>query len=156
MSFYKKEDIERLESFDREEKYTVDCQKAVENGEEIRVEQNHKAETDINNIVKKHAGNLELVQKNSELVEFNMDNIPTNDFQEMMTIMVKAKQAFESVPSKIRAQFDHDPAKYMDFVRNPENKETLIEMGLAHAPEAVDNSPIEVIVTNQEPPPSIT
>lgn len=159
MTFYKEVDIVRIDrAMDPEyqEKCTVDCQKAIEEGEPILVEQSHREAVDINNIIKKHAGNLELIAKNAELIEFNMDDIPTNDFMEMQNIMIKAKQAFESVPSDIRKQFDHNPAQYMDFIRNPENKEKLIEMGLANAPEVVDNSPIEVVIAQTTPEPPVT
>lgn len=143
MSFYKKSELKR----DRK-KYAVDCQLAIENGEQIRVEQYHKAEVDINNIIKRNAGNLELIAKNSQLVGFNMDDIPTNDFQEMMNIMVKAKEAFASIPSKIRAHFDNDPAQYMDFVRNPENMQQLVDWGLAEPRPEPDNTPVQVQVVN--------
>lgn len=145
MTFYTENELNR----DRN-KFKVDCQKAIEEGEPTLVEQNHKAETDINNIVKKHAGNLELIAKNQQLVEFTMDDIPTNDFQEMMQIMVNAKEAFQQVPSQIRKEFDNDAAKYLDFVRNPENKDRLIELGLAHAPEEIDKSPIPVVIKESE------
>lgn len=142
MSFYKEGGIRNK----------LDCQLAIENGEKIRVEQSHKAAVDINYIVAKHAGDLELISKNQELITFDMDTVPTNDFKEIQDIMIKATQAFESVPSNIRAQFNHSPAEYMDFIRNPANADKLVEMGLAEAtPEPVKEQPVEVIITNPEP-----
>jgi phage internal scaffolding protein len=119
--------------------------------EETKTEQSHKAEVDINNIVKR-AGNMELIAKVNALQNFVYDDVTGNDFQESMNAILRAKEAFSSVPSGIRKQFDNDPAKFMDFVHNPDNNDKLVEMGLANAPEV--EKPIEVVVTNPpETPP---
>jgi phage internal scaffolding protein len=119
--------------------------------EETKTEQSHKAEVDINNIVKR-AGNMELIAKVNALQNFVYDDVTGNDFQESMNAILRAKEAFSSVPSGIRRQFDNDPAKFMDFVHNPDNADKLVEMGLANAPEV--EKPIEVVVTNPpETPP---
>jgi phage internal scaffolding protein len=119
--------------------------------EESKTEQSHKAEVDINNIVKR-AGNMELIAKINALQNFEYDDVTGNDFQESMNAILRAKEAFSSVPSGIRRQFDNDPAKFMDFVHNPDNADKLVEMGLANKPEVLQ--PIEVVVTNPpETPP---
>jgi len=132
-------------------KVGLDCQKAIENGERVLVEQNHKKSVDINYIVKQHAGNAELIAKTQQLTNFRYDNVDTNDFQEMMNQMLHAKETFANVPSGIRKQFDNNPAKFMDFCHNPENTDKLIELGLANKPE--ETIPIEVIVKNTEASP---
>jgi phage internal scaffolding protein len=120
--------------------------------EESKTEQSHKSEVDINNIVKR-AGSGELIAKVNALQNWTYDDVTSNDFQEAMNAIIKARDTFSSVPSAIRKQFDNDPAKFMDFVRNPENKDQLVEMGLANAP--VLDAPIEVVVTNPpETPPA--
>jgi len=129
----------------------IDCQQAIIEGEEIRVEQSHKDEVNINNIVKR-AGGMELIAKVNALTQFEYDDVTGNDFQESMNAIIKARDTFDQVPSEIRKQFDNDPAKFMDFVHNPDNSDALIEMGLKKAPEVI--SPIEVVVTNPETPPA--
>jgi phage internal scaffolding protein len=120
--------------------------------EDSKTEQSHKSEVDINNIVKR-AGAGELIAKVNALQEWKYDDVTNNDFQEAMNAIIRARDAFSSVPSAIRKEFDNDPAKFMDFVRNPENKDRLVEMGLANAP--VEAGPIEVVVTNPpESPPA--
>jgi phage internal scaffolding protein len=121
--------------------------------EESKTEQSHKSEVDINNIVKR-AGAGELVAKVNALQNWTYDDVTNNDFQEAMNAIIKARDTFSSVPSEIRKRFDNDPAAFMDFVRNPDNKQELVEMGLATAPETP--GPIEVIVTNPEIPPTET
>jgi phage internal scaffolding protein len=128
-------------------RHGLDCQQAIEDGEEVRVEQHHKDEVNVNNIVRKHG--MELITKVAALQEFTYDDVVGNDFQESMNILLKAADAFESVPSDIRKQFDNDPAKFLDFVHNPDNKDQMITWGLMEAP--VEQKPIEVVVTN--PPP---
>ena len=128
----------------------TDCQAAVEAGEEIRVEQYHKNEVDINNIVRRHGADL--IGKVAALQQWRYDDVTGNDFQESMNALIKARDTFADVPSDIRKQFDNDPAKFMDFVYNPDNKDKLVEMGLAHAEPVVE--PIEVVVANPvETPP---
>lgn len=118
--------------------------------EPVLTEQSHKDEVNINNIVKRHG--MDLIQKTAALQEFVFDDNPNNDFQEMMNMMLNAEKSFSSIPSEIRKHFDHDAAKFMDFVRNEENRDQLIEWGLAKAPEEIQ--PVEVVVMNPpETPP---
>jgi len=134
-------------------KPVIDCQKAIEEGEEVRVEQSHKDEVNINNIVKR-AGGMELVAKVAALQEFQYDDVTGNDFQESMNALIKARDTFQNVPKEIRKRFDNDPARFMDFVHNPDNRDELINMGLMNAPEVV--TPVEVVVTNPpETPPAV-
>lgn len=130
---------------------TLDCQKAIEDGEIVRVEQAHKDEVNINNIVKRHG--MDLIAKTASLMPLQYwDGDPTNDFQEAMNKIAQGTQTFESLPSQIRKEFNNDPAKYMDYVFNPENKEKLIERGWMNAPEPPPE-PVQVVVTNPETPP---
>lgn len=131
---------------------SIDCQKAIDDGEQVRVEQSHKDNVDINNIVKRNAGNMELITKVSQLSNFTYDDVTTNNFEEMMNQMIRAKDTFIQVPSEIRKRFGNDPAAFMDFVHNNENKQQLIDWGLANAPPD-DPQPVEVVVINQETPP---
>lgn len=124
----------------------IDCQAKIESGEEeIIVEQHHKAEVNINNIVKRHG--MDIIQKTALLNSPNMqwDDVTGNDFQEAMFKVTKAQQTFEQLPSDLRKQFDHNPAKFLDFVQNPENKEKLYDMGLAIKPDEVKPQKVEVV-----------
>lgn len=133
---------------------TLDCQKAVEDGEKIMVEQSHKDMVDINNIVKRHG--VDMIAKVAALQEWRYDDVTGNDFQESMNAILRAKDTFNSVPSEIRKQFDNDPAKFMDFVHNPDNQEELVNMGLANPP-VPEPEPVAVVVTNPpETPPEPT
>jgi len=142
MSFYKKDETGEI--------IRKRVQLTIPDDEVIRVEQSHKDEVNINNIVKRHG--VDLIAKTAALQQFTYDDNPNNDFQETMNMILKAKDSFSTVPSEIRKQFDNDPAKFMDFIHNGDNQQQLIDWGLAKAPETPQ--PIEVVVTNQpETPP---
>jgi hypothetical protein len=131
----------------------VDCQKAIEDGEEeILVEQSHKDEVDINKIVKRHG--VDLIAKTAMLQsnEFQFDDVTGNDFQEAMFKITKAQTTFDQLPSKLRSKFNNSVAEYLDFVQNPDNRDQMIEMGLMNKP-APEPEPVQVVVTNLEPDP---
>ena len=115
--------------------------------EETKTEQSHKSEVDINNIVARHG--TELIAKVASLQQFTYDDVTGNDFQESMNAILKAKESFSLVPSQIRREFDNDPAKFMDFIHNPDNKDQLVTWGLMEPEQVIQ--PMHVIVDN--PPP---
>ena len=148
MSFVKR-DVNGVQIRNR---VVLDCQQAVKDGEPVRVEQSHKEEVDINNIVKRHAGQMELIAGVAALQQFTFDDVTSNDFQENMNAILQAKETFEKVPSEIRKRFGNDPAAFMDFVHDPNNNDALIQMGLKEPPEPAP-APVQVQVVNPESPP---
>ena len=58
------------------------------------------------------------------------------DYRESLEQIRMADELFASMPSKIRAEFDNDPAKFIEFVTDPENTDRMVEMGLATARSA--------------------
>lgn len=52
------------------------------------------------------------------------------DFLEAHNRVAAAREAFMSLPSKVREQFANDPAKLIEFCSNPENAEAARELGL--------------------------
>lgn len=57
-------------------------------------------------------------------------------FDEAMRIIAHANTVFETIPAKIREQFNHDPAKFLEYIENPENRANMKEMGFdtSHLP----------------------
>ena len=129
----------------------IDCQKAIEDGEVIRVEQAHKQEVNINNIVRKHGADL--IARVASLQTFEFDDVTGNDFQENMNALIQATKTFEQIPSDLRRRFDHEPAKFMDFITNPDNLDEMRTLGLAkQVPEP--EPPVKVEVTNPSTSPA--
>ncbi len=94
--------------------------------------QSFVAECDINNIVREYTP-----QAMAELTLMNLQNgryqdLPdTIDYQMSIETTRLAQQAFESLPAKIRARFDNDPAQFLEFFNDPKNQEEAIKLGLA-------------------------
>lgn len=96
-----------------------------------RVVQSEKDSSDINNIVARahHTGQLPVLNK--QHIEVMPD---VQSYQDAMNKVVFAQQAFEQLPSQIRAKFDNDPSKMLEAISasstNPEIKDQLTEIGL--------------------------
>lgn len=127
-------------------KAVCDC-----SGDELITEQSHKADVDINNIIKRHG--MDLINKTALLKsqEYRFDDVTGNDFQEAMYIIKKAEASFQEMPLDIKKRFNFKAEQFLDFVQNPANVPEMIELGLATKVEP--DQPIEVIVTNPEPAP---
>jgi len=124
----------------------LDCSK-----DDLLTEQSHKAEVDINNIVRKYAGDV--IRKTADLMsqEYRFDDVTGNDFQEAMQKVTKASSLFESMPVELRKKFDNSVAKYLDFIQNPDNINQMVEMGLAEKRDPV--KPVQVQVVDPVTPP---
>lgn len=104
--------------------------------EPVLTEQAHAKSSDINEIVRRHgisAFDRQYVQM-LQSGEFRFDDVSGNDFHEASVIIARANESFGQLPSSLRAKFENDPSKFLDFVQNPDNSEQLIELGLATPP----------------------
>ena len=54
-------------------------------------------------------------------------------FHEAMIQVVEAQEMFMQIPSKVRARFANDPAQFLDFISNPENRDQAEDLGLVPA-----------------------
>lgn len=91
--------------------------------------QSFKAECDINTIMAKYraSGLIDHVNKYGG----RYDDLPDEtDYQSNIESVRAAEEAFASLPSKIREQFKNDPARFLAFVLNPDNKEEIRKLGL--------------------------
>lgn len=96
----------------------------------ITTQQNFKEECDINNIMRRFEKTGELpnmIRQNPVYGDFS--DVPT--FTEAMNTVIRANEQFDALSSKIRAQFNNDPAEFLAFVHDPKNNEELVKMGLA-------------------------
>lgn len=113
------------------------------NDEPSRTKQNLIADADINQLIKRHG--LTHVQTNMASLESVYGQITSHDLQQSMEKIMQAEEAFMEVPSDIRKQFNNDAGEFIDFATNPDNKEKLIEMGLAPTPpQQIPDKPIEL------------
>lgn len=92
--------------------------------------QSSRDECNINLIMAKYAKTGVLEHLNEHKGDYG-DFADAGTFLESQIIIQEASEMFQSIPSEIRKEFDNDPAKFLDFVQNPENLEEMVEMGLA-------------------------
>lgn len=56
------------------------------------------------------------------------------DFHENESRIAQVRAEFMRLPSDVRAMFDNDPAKVLDFISKPENDVKAVELGLKRDP----------------------
>lgn len=99
-------------------------------GKRSMTKQSHKDECNINKIVNKYmrTGQIDNLMKNPP----NYMYCTSETFQESLNIIDTAQKMFDDMPSQIRNKFENDPAKFLDFVQNPENLNEMRSLGLAY------------------------
>lgn len=97
-----------------------------------RTKQSFREECDINNIMKKFqvTGLVNAVNKHQP----QYGDVTGVDFQSAMTTIVKAEQMFGDLPSSVRKRFQNDPAEFLSFVNDPENRDEAVRLGLIIEP----------------------
>jgi len=95
-----------------------------------------KAECDVNTIMAKYQKTGVLEHRNSFEGQYADFTDTPADYQESLNAVLLADEMFASLPSTMRRRFHNDAAAFIEFVGNPDNAETLVELGLAHAPKA--------------------
>jgi len=103
--------------------------------------QAHKDECDINRIMLKWAKTGTIEHRNTFEGQYGDFTDAPGDYHEAMTHVVQANEMFESLPATIRRRFGNDPGAFLDFVQDPSNVESMIDMGLAtkNAPEVTES-----------------
>lgn len=118
---------------------TVNCKSPAP-----KTQQHHKASCDINNILKKYHRDGIIspdVLNRRNAVFADVSNI--GDFQESQNKIIAAKEAFMTLPARLRARFDNDPAKALDFASDPNNLQECIELGMIAEPQPTEPAPPE-------------
>lgn len=118
-------------------------------GKDTPVQQQFKAECDINTLMKKYQQSGLIPQNVKPPFYGDFTDVP--DYQKAMNIVNEAQSLFSSMSSDIRKRFDNDPAKFLEFCNDPENGEELIKMGLREQPTP-EPGPVRVEVVNPPDP----
>jgi len=99
-------------------------------GGDSRTKQAFQQETDINNIMRQHEKGLLVDHLNAHRGDYG-DFIDAPDYHTALNRIHEADKAFMTIPAHIRAEFNNDPAEFLDFAQNPDNLDDMREMGLA-------------------------
>lgn len=105
-----------------------------------RAKQSMMKECDINQIMAKFAktGMIEHVKTHGA----HYGEMPeAEDFHSAMNLITDATRVFEELPSHVRANFNNDPADFLEFISDPENLDGMIELGLISPPDVSDDDP---------------
>lgn len=108
---------------------------------------------DLHNILRQFSqqGFDQLVRENAARGQYA--DLPDDiDYQSSLNLVMQAQASFATLPSQVRERFRNDPARFLEFVANPENAEELIRLGIATDATPKDPPPQKVEIVNQEPP----
>lgn len=93
------------------------------------------AECDINNIIKTYQMTGVIAHINSRADTGVFMDLPDEiDFQESLHLVERSRQAFAALPSVVRNRFANDPARFLEFLSDPANREEAGRLGLLKAP----------------------
>lgn len=96
-------------------------------------QQHMKQETDINYILKQYDKTGLITHVNNAVANYG-DFTTVNEYQQSLNMVMQAQEAFNALPSEVRKRFFNDPGEFFEFATNPENKDEMVAMGLAHPP----------------------
>jgi phage internal scaffolding protein len=107
-------------------------------------QQHFKDECDINNILRQF--NITGLLPEQPLSPRYGDFTGIGDYHSALNRVMAAQDEFEALPADIRARFDNDPAKLIEFLGDENNRpeaETLglVEKAAAEVVEAAKNTP---------------
>lgn len=91
--------------------------------------QSMKDECDINNIVARYEKTGVLTHLNASQATY-ADVSELTGYRDALDKVTAAKEVFMKLPSELRAVFDNDPAKFLDFIGTA-TPEELTELGMA-------------------------
>lgn len=120
---------------------------------ETRVQQQHRDDVNINNIVKKYIGGS--LPSGNPLTPMYMDISGYPTYHEMLNITTKAEQDFMQFPAKIRSQFGNKAENLINFISDNKNREKAQELGLIPKPEPEEgpgyNQPVGTKIVPAKP-----
>lgn len=100
---------------------SVDC-----SGVPSMTKQQFRDDCDINVMVARALRGEILPQRSGSFGDFTA----VRDFHSAMNQVTAARDAFMSLPAKVRSRFDNDPGALLDFLGDPSNLKEAVELGL--------------------------
>lgn len=95
------------------------------NNEPSMADDSQRAETDVNNIMSR----IRYHQLPDPVQMYN-DLSEVGDLLSAHESIQKANAVFDSLPAKLRAKFDNQPAKLIEYLQDPKNDAEAISLGL--------------------------
>lgn len=120
--------------------------------DESLADQSQAEDADINTIVKRFGltGQLPTDVRVPTYGDFES----VHDYHSAQNLLLEAQDAFMEMPAHVRARFDNDPGKFMDFVHDSKNSEEAVKLGIAlpQAAELAATAPSAVVASSAAQP----
>lgn len=113
-------------------------------GGKARTMQQFKDEADVNVIMSRYMATGVLPEDIDAGARQYLD-ATGYDFQAAQNLIAGAKSLFEQLPSKIRNRVENDPAKLLDFLRDPKNRAEAEELGLINRSANLPATPLQTM-----------
>lgn len=126
-------------------------------GESLTI-QAHAEDADINVLMRRYGVTGKMPENAQHLVPMYGDFTEVTDYRSAVEAVNRAHDAFMLFPAELRARFDNDPQRLMEFAADPKNVEEMRKFGLANpAPQPPPLSRdtealIEAVKGAQQPP----
>lgn len=98
-----------------------------------RTKQSFKKDCDVNNILKKYRRQLgkDFLDEYHGFISGRFgDASYATGYQDALNVICASNEAFDALPSALRARFGNDPLNMLEFVGNKDNKDEAIKLGL--------------------------
>jgi phage internal scaffolding protein len=95
-------------------------------------------EADINTIVRRFGLTGQVTVHDRP--PLNEEFVDVMDFHSAQNLIRAAQEAFMDQPAEVRARFDNDPGKFVDFCSDGANHDELVKLGLAVAKATPEGS----------------
>ncbi len=100
-----------------------------------KTKQSFKDECNINNIMNKYMKDGLIEHTNEHRGKYI--NLPEfDDYHDALNQIQDANEAFASLTSQLRGRFENDPAKFLEFVLDENNRDEINSLGLGVIPDA--------------------
>lgn len=115
--------------------YTETERPKIDTGEGL-TEQAHKEECDMNYILRDYQKTGTI--RHAKQHQGQYDDVSVQDFQEAILLVKKTQEMFEGLPSNIRKECNNNPAEFLKFAQNPNNKDRMQELGMLKGNDGLD------------------
>lgn len=122
--------------------YSSQVRVVAPSGGKVRTMQQFKDEADVNVIMSRYQATGVLPEDIDAGARQYLD-ATGYDFQTAQNLIAGANSLFEQLPSSIRNRVDNDPAKLLDFLRDPKNRGEAEEMGLINRSANLAPTPLQ-------------
>lgn len=93
-----------------------------------RASQEFKDEVDINTIARRFGLTGEMPQNVPMVMQGDFTEVM--DFRQAHDLLVRARESFQAMPADVRAEFDNDAARFVDFCSDERNFDRAFALGL--------------------------